>query len=147
MFLSLPVIFSPDLSSSLDFIKVPFFQMDFMFYVSLILFFYFNYYFLIPKLYFKGKYSLFVLGLVISFGLLILIPCLIPVELPDPPHGNHRGDFHFQMSREKFIVMAISHHLFPFLTVPVFSFMLNVYFRWKQAEKEKAMAELSYLEI
>lgn len=140
-FLSLPVLFSPDLSSSMEFIRIPFFQMDFIDHIAMILIFYFNYYFLVPNFILQKKYILSAFWIVIAFCTLMFAHLLIPVEFPDPP--GVVPSFKFQS--ENFFIREIWHHLFQFLTIFGFSFLLKIYIRWKQAEKEKISAELSYL--
>lgn len=136
VFLALPVIFSPYLSTDFDFVFARGFQRDFLFSVFLILFFYLSHFYLIPKLYFKKKHFLFFLIAALSF---ILILCLPLIILP-------RNEFNLgQTSLDVFFIREIRARLFQFLIVFIFSLMLKINIQWKQSEKEKLDAELSYL--
>lgn len=145
-FLSLPFLFSPPLDPDQQTIFRPYLLMDLMNYSILLILFYVNYYFLIPDLYFKKKYVLFFIGLLIGFSLLLFVHLLIPHEIPKPP-VNKQGITPpaFRPVRENFVIREIRHHLFQFLAVIGFSFFLKFYNRWKQTDKEKTSAELSYL--
>ena len=144
-FLSLPVLFSPDLSSSLEFIKIPFFQMDFIDHIIMILIFYFNYYFLIPKFFLQKKYVLFGIGVVLTFCALVFAHRLVPLDASDLVPPGTEVTLPFPIQNANLILWKIWTHLFQFLTVFAFSFLLKFYDRWKQTEKEKISAELSYL--
>lgn len=140
--LSLPVFFSPDLSASLDFVKVPAFRREFIVYFFLILFFYLNYRVLIPRLYFQKKYLLFALIVTGCFLFISLAPELLIT------HDDFRR-FHPAMPfpfppREHFLFHELGHHFFQFLLVVIFSLMLSINHRWKEAEQEKLNAELSF---
>ena len=140
--LSLPVFFSPDLSASLDFISVPGFRRDFLAYFFLILFFYLNYWVLIPRFYFQKKYVLFALSVL---GCLLFIS-LAPEQLivHDDVQRYHPGmPFPFRPPGN-FPFHGIGHHFFQFLIVLIFSLMLSINDRWKEAEQEKLNAELSF---
>ena len=76
-FLALPIIFSPDASSLSDLWKYPPALKDFLVYLALLLFFYFNYFWLIPNYYFKRKYGGFSLISVICFVAIVLVPNLL----------------------------------------------------------------------
>ncbi|MCW3126548.1 MAG: hypothetical protein JWO03_2206 [Bacteroidetes bacterium] len=138
-FLAVPILFSPDFSLSLRIFSIPPFQRNFITYVLLLFFFYINYFVLLPELYFKKKYLWFVLSLVLFYiiisavpGFLIrgaLPPDLAATRPPRPPHGF--WDF--------------GHHFPQFLIVVMFSLMIKINSRWKESEKQKLNAELSYL--
>lgn len=149
VFLALPVLFSPDLASDFRFVSVKGFQRDFVFSVFLILYFYLGYFFLVPKLYFQKKYVLYFLFNVFCFVLIfLLIIQLYPSEgfYPGPPHGHQRGmPPGPPPGGGGFIMRELRKFLFQFLIVAVFALMLKIRNRWKQAEKEKLNAELSYL--
>jgi hypothetical protein len=146
-FLSLPVLLSPDVSWDFQFIKLPPFQEDFVSYTLLLLFFYLNYFLLIPKLYFKEKYIYYFTCIIAIYAVISLLPHLVipgnhqphllsppghahpPME--PPPHGPSRTP-RFE-------------HLFQFFIVLVLSALIRINNRLKQTEKEKINAELSYL--
>jgi hypothetical protein len=81
-FLSLPVLLSPDVSPNFRFIKVAAFREDFVTYTLLLLFFYLNYFSLIPGLYFKQKFIYYAGCVLASYAVIALLPHLL---VP----GNH----------------------------------------------------------
>ena len=147
VFLGLPIIFSPDIINS-ELIKVPPFQRDFLGYIILILFFYFHFYVLIPRLYFKKKYLIYIAGVILSFGAITILPKLFINFLFDlfpnfETLPDHFEKYSFHSRHE--LQLIISHYFFQFLMVIAFSFLIKIYDRWKLTEEEKLSTELSYL--
>jgi hypothetical protein len=144
--LALPVLFSPDLSSDLRFVNARGFQRDFIFTILLVLFFYLNYFILIPELYFKKKYFLFFSAGFLSFLLMFLL--IIQIF---PAENMHLGPPAEEMGMRQpppfggFVIKEFRKFLFQFVAVFVLSLMMKINNRWKQTEKEKLNAELSYL--
>ncbi|OFY95373.1 MAG: hypothetical protein A3K10_03565, partial [Bacteroidetes bacterium RIFCSPLOWO2_12_FULL_31_6] len=134
IFLALPIIFSPDLSTDFDFIHAKGFQRDLLFSIFLIPYFYLSYFLLIPKLYFTKKYALFASSAFVCF---LLIFCLPLILIPSTNFNSNSFD--------AFFIRELKIRLFQFLIVFVFSLMLKINIRLKQSEKEKLDAELAYL--
>src|SRR6476660_862510 len=84
IFLSFPVFSSPDFGTLSHMLEIPPFKRNFLSFVFLLLFFYLNYYLLIPKLYFRNKYFFYVLLLIGAYLIINLLPEFI---IPDPYHG------------------------------------------------------------
>jgi hypothetical protein len=187
IFLALPIVFSPDASNLSDLWKYPPALKDFLVYLVLLLFFYLNYFWLIPRFYFQRRYLAFFLISLACFTLIILVPNMligvrggpsragyewpannpmpmpsdrhvqemhrppIPSNAPPPPHELHpepgyasgQPGSHRTMSRS--ILLDLGHQVFLFLAVFFFSLILRITDRWRQTEKEKLNAELSYL--
>lgn len=196
-FLALPIIFSPDASNLSDLWKYPPALKDFLVYLALLLFFYFNYFWLIPNYYFKRKYAGFFLIALVCFAAIILVPNMLtqghppregyewpannPMPLPSdrppremhqstplkhpsntdsippyaqesptpagrplPSHERYYGPGPHQPGSRS-LLLDVSHQVFLFLAVFFFSLILKVSYRWRQTEKEKLHAELSYL--
>jgi hypothetical protein len=142
-FLALPIVFSPDANSIADLWKYAPALKDFLVYLSLILFFYFNFFWLIPTFYFKRKYAGFFLISFLCFAMIVLLPnMLVDNGQPMPPPPPFE-DFRPQPTRS--LLMDVSHQVFLFLAVFFFSLILKISNRWRQSEKEKLNAELSYL--
>src|ERR1043166_744549 len=80
LFLSLPVIFSPDVSDFFLMLRIPPFQRDFISFVLLLIFFYAHYYWLLPEFYFKKKYIWYGLGLAVALIIVTYLPHLIVRE-------------------------------------------------------------------
>lgn len=143
-FLSVPIFFSPDFSTSFNFVVIPPFQRDFILHVLLLLFFYLNYYLIIPKFYFKKKYVFFFLILIIAYPVINSIPeLIIPHHHPHPFQNQINEGFAPRPPR--FALFKFTRSFFPFTFVVFFSFLLKIYSRWKQVEQEKVTSELSYL--
>jgi len=140
VFLSLPVLFSPDLNQASNLIYIVPFQRDVLSTVLLLGFFYLNYYILIPRFYIPKKIIPYIILILICFLLIAFIPELLMRHHPhphNPPHFNpppRRGVFFF-----------LSHKSLDFIIVLVLSLLLKIRERLKQTETEKANAELSYL--
>lgn len=134
IFLALPIIFSPDFSTDFDFIHAKGFQRDLLFSFILIPYFYLNYFVLIPRLYFTKHYFLFSAITFLSFALVFFLPNVL---IPSSIFTTHTFDAIF--------VREIKIRVFQFLIVFVFGLMVRINNRWKQTEKEKLDAELSYL--
>ncbi len=156
VFLCLPILFSPDVSNPLTLFKIVPFQRDFIGYVILILFFYLNYYVLIPKLYFSKKYFTFWLIIIACYLFVSAVPhILFPRNFSRPPHQmgiNMQPPPNFQNQPQgppqmmhRSIFGFFNQHFFEFSIVFVLSLMLKISNRLKLAEKEKVNAELSYL--
>ena len=154
-FLSLPVLLSPDVAWDFKFIKLPPFQENFLSYTFLLLFFYFNYFWLLPKLYFKEKYFHFILCIAICYAVVAFLPdMLVPgnhlhtTNRPPPPPNNFDNGMRPMgpgPGRGLFAFMPRFEHLFQFVIVLVLSALIRTNNRLKQTEKEKVNAELSYL--
>lgn len=147
VFLSLPVIFSPDLSSTFEFIKVGGFQRDFLFSLLLVVFFYISYFYLIPKFYFEKKHFLFYALALLGFVLVFMLPLILIHNHHHPhphPHLMHPPEG-FRPPPENFLMREFRARFFQFLIVFVFSLIIRINNRWKQSEREKLNAELSYL--
>lgn len=198
-FLALPIVFSPDAHNPSDLWKHPPALKDFLVYLALLLFFYFNYFWLIPNYYFKRRYTGLFLFTLLCFVAIVLVPNMLigfrgnppragyewpannpmpmpsdrpPRDLHQPPPMQQPADAdsipsygqespppagrpipppdHFQgpgqqqpVSRS--LLLDVSHQLFLFLAVFFFSLILKINYRWRQTEKEKLNAELSYL--
>jgi hypothetical protein len=138
IFLSLPIIFWPGQGDIFDFFTDSRALRGYLNDILILLFFYLNFYFLIPQLYFRKKYIYFILAMVLCFVVVTFLPDIIfPFrESPDMGHRSGHGGNR--------LLFSIGHSLVFFLAVVFFSLMLKINNRWKQTEKEKLKAELSY---
>ncbi|MFT3751256.1 MAG: histidine kinase [Agriterribacter sp.] len=160
LFLLLPFLFSPDRQQGFfSVIKNPGYYSDLIRYVMMLLFFYLNYYFLIPRFYFSEKYIAYFLLVLGCFFIISYIPQLVHLDrgeqFPLPPHpmnpinpiaptspmprrpigGRGPGGDFFSMRQ----------NISLFLSIFFFSLMLRISNRWRRVEKEKVDRELSYL--
>jgi len=155
-FLALPIIFSPDINKSFNLIFVNPFRREFTAYVLLLGFFYINYYFLIKKYFFAKKYLKYFLLVSVLFVVINVIPVLA-FGFPNPPQKHKMSNpkhaeqfFNKPKPPPKAIFWAAPHlkllpQIFLFLIVLIFSLLLKINEVLKTTEKEKTLAELSYL--
>jgi len=139
IFLTLPIFFVPGPLDVNEFFSDPRSLREFLHAFLILLFFYLNYYLLIPRLYFTKRYLYFILAIVFCFVVVVLLPNFIfgfegRGFGPRPHHERMGGG----------VMIAFSHNLLFFLAVTFFSLMLKVHNRWKKTEKEKVDAELMY---
>jgi hypothetical protein len=147
LFLALPFLFSPDRAQGFfSVIRIPGYFNDFTRYILLLLFFYFNYYFLIPRYYFAERYFIYFTVIVLCFWAISFLPQWI---LPGNPGFPRPPDYPFREGRQHPPPMSdwrSGRQTIPlFLALFFLSLMLRISNRWRQAEKEKAERELSYL--
>lgn len=84
VFLSLPLLFSPESLSLHDYLTNPPTRRDLMTYVLVLAVFYLNFYWLIPKLYFHKRYLSFFLAGVLCFIAIVFLPAYIMSPSQDP---------------------------------------------------------------
>ena len=146
IFLLLPIIFWPGEGGIGEFFSDDRATRGYINNILILLFFYLNFYLLIPKLYFQKKYIYFILAIVACFLIIAFLPeIILPFKdhfhqqpLPEPgrgPEARHIGNR---------FMFKIGHHLVFFLAVVFFSLLLKINNRLKITEKEKLKAELSY---
>jgi len=138
IFLSLPIIFWPGQGGISDFFTDFRALRGYVNDILILMFFYLNFYFLIPRFYFPKKYTYFILAIILCYFIVAFLPGII---LPFQESG--RPQHHSGPGGNRFI-FTIGHNLVFFLAVVFFSLMLKINNRWKQTEKEKLKAELSY---
>src|SRR6476620_12316527 len=128
-FMTIPILFSPDLTGSRNLFTIPPFQRDLFHFALLIGFFYLNYFLLVPQFYFNRRFAVF---FVISLGALFIAEFLpvffFPGKQPFPPPDEDGPHPHMQ-----FFIYA--NHLFQFLGMMLFSLLLRITDRWKKAEQ------------
>lgn len=148
VFLSIPIINSNNYHNPgiFDFSNMA--KQDIVRYTMLLAFFYFNYFYLIPRLYFTKKYLIYFLSLIAIMLLIAYLPAMIfENTAPVFPQGavNPLPNGHLGPPPGNFFFRRIDHNLFLFMAVAFFSLLLGVSNRWKKTEKEKLNAELLYL--
>jgi hypothetical protein len=152
VFLLMPVLIStrppeePFLTVTKPFIR------DIIGNAMLLAFFYLNYYWLIPKLYYRRKYVLYIGLILLSLLLVITLPSIFTGRLFAMPRSTapsvkpglinpmpaHRTVLSFLFDEMK-------HHLYLFIIALFFSLMLRIRQRLFQAQEDKLNAELSSL--
>ncbi|RRB17202.1 sensor histidine kinase [Larkinella knui] len=152
-FLALPYIFAPGGFPGLtQLISNPHERTNFLSYLFMLVFFYVNYYVLIPKLYLSGKYILYVTSVVGCF--LVIISTVVLLDRQDLLSGSFptaprfpvpRGPVPGGLHQKPPFGFELSHALFLFLVGIFVSLFLQINNRWRQTEQEKLATELSYL--
>jgi len=161
LLLSVPVVSSPDFDGTLSVFRVSPFQREFLRFVLVILFFYLNLNLFLPKLYSKGKFPVYAICILISFGLTVVIPDLLtsgtplrqnlpPAEMANlkpsgnrPPPMSGRPPFsglgpQHATSYEQMVFSS----LLPFLFSLLSSLFIFRNTEKKELERSKAKAEL-----
>jgi hypothetical protein len=147
-FLTLPLVFVPGYRSTpLEVLQNPFTQKDILINFLMILFFYLNFYLLIPKLYFNKKYIYYGLSVLASFVVIIVVSHYFFPEppRPAPPPGFPDRPFGPRPGPRSWFLFEAGHSLLKLAVLFFLSLLLRITSQWKQAEKEKTDTELSYL--
>lgn len=163
LFLALPYLFATDGFSKLGELKSnPHEQRNVVSYLLTISFFYLNYYYLIPRLFFQKKYLLYGLSVLVCF--ILVEQTLVDINRrgirPYPPQYANQPpppstpDNHPPLPHEQFprpgsdqpgLPPEISQTFFLFLAGFLLSVAIRVNNRWRETEREKLNTELSYL--
>jgi sensor histidine kinase YesM len=140
IFLLLPIVFSSYILQPLGFLfKMPVFQKLFLGYCLMLGFFYLNYFFLIPRIYFKRRHLTYAITCVAVFFVLSSLPSLLlRGGLTDLPMANEEAMIYTYFQEA-------GNYVYMFLIALLCSFSLQLYFTWKQTERERMNAEILYL--
>lgn len=147
LFLMIPILSSPDFNNSYDMLSVPMFQHEFLEMVLVIIFFYVNYLYLIPKFYHKNKKLVYGLFVFCCFIIYLLIPSFV-IGNPLPPHSdfppNELGSQpHFPPPpKGGFIPFDFFKQLIPFAFALLSSFYFRLLVQHRESQIQKSKAEL-----
>jgi len=167
-FFLLPLIFFPHPSDFSAILNNPPTQRDFISQLLLIIFFYLNYFHLIPKYYFSKRHAVFYSIIFLCLIFAIFLPSLLTHHKPfsqfnrrppfnknnfnQPPAGFRNPPPGFAspnkppLSRDDFPFLGeASHVIFLFFVVFFFSLSLRINNRLNKVQQEETDAELSYL--
>jgi len=138
LFLSFPIILSPYLTNDFSIFNKPVIQRDLISYNIGLFYFFFNSMYLIPNLYFKKKFILFSLTIILFLVLMVWLPKLII--------QNDSMDYLIFDDKPVIVILfQIKHHLLLFFGVLFASFAFSVNDKLKKIHREKLITELSYL--
>jgi len=142
-FLSIPILTSPDFNEGWKLIHIRPFQGYFLRYSLLILLFYVNYYYLIPKLFLKNNKIPFFIVSCIGFLLFIYFPNrIIPNEVfRQVPGFDHHPPERIGQS----IVFFDTQILISYLLMLSFALLIKMNRNLSKIKTEKLNAEVSYL--
>jgi hypothetical protein len=144
IFLLLPIIFWPGEGGIGEFFTDSRAVRGYINNILILMFFYLNFYVLIPKLYIQKRYIFFALILLACYFVIAFLPeFIVPFQehghIPPKPESIER---HIDGGNRW--IFRMGHNIIFFLAVVFFSLLLKINNRLKQTEKEKLKAELSY---
>jgi hypothetical protein len=154
IFLALPFLFSPDGPESIkDFIQRPPQIRELIHYLLLMVFFYLNYYWFVPRYYFSKQYLIYGALILICFFVIAYLPNMIITEkarLQPPPDAGpdfsmRRGQGPGSGPQMQGFWSRVNHNFFLFFALFFFSLLLRIGLKWRQTERERMSSELSYL--
>ncbi|HRH65612.1 MAG TPA: histidine kinase [Bacteroidia bacterium] len=145
VFLTLPILMAPDVKLTWDFITHGETFRDLIAYSIMIGYFYANYYYFIPE-YFLGKRHLLFYSIALAALFLVLfLPSLISPHEHHPDNLSGMQDHTRPPHPEPPFFFLISHNLFLFVALFLYTLVIRISNQWKQAQKERLNAELSFL--
>ncbi len=150
LFLALPALLSPHPPEEIDFLISRATIRDFLANGFMLAFFYANYYLLIPAFYFKRKYAVYAVSILIFFLVICLFPSVLTGRNPfdsapllaKPPIISTSSNWIPPFPQGSTFVQEIKHHIFLFAAVVFFSILLRIRGRLLQAEHAKHHAEI-----
>lgn len=166
IFLSFPIVGSPDFPFINRTFGNPMGRAEVISQVLLLAYFYVNFFYIIPRFFFRKKYLQF--GL-ITLGVLFLLLAWMPLYFKgvNPPrrmehfHQNiqngidtvaqfHRDNHHHHRHPHfhrpnRFLHMMINRNMYMFFFVFSVALLVKITQKWRESEKEKMNSELSYL--
>lgn len=159
LFISIPILSSPDLDSNRELFEMAPFRSNFLAYLLLLGFFYCNYLYLIPKFYFAHRYWLFFTCITVCLLIVSFLPNML---LPDMHHGMRMPNMNGmppaddmprldpgikpnEATRFFFLPSMQGGSLLQFMLVFSLSFFLRVNQRLTHIQSEKLKTEVSYL--
>lgn len=140
LFISIPIFSSPDFDTPKHLFDVAPFRRNFLSYILLLAFFYANYLYLLPRLYFVNKKYLYFGCVVLCYIVIDYLPLLLirgegvaSVGMPSPP------------VTPCILPMLPNGALFSFMLVISLGFLLKVNERLVNIQNEKLKTEIAYL--
>ncbi|WP_053969817.1 sensor histidine kinase [Mangrovimonas sp. ST2L15] len=148
--ISIPFLSSPDLSWDFSIFKVEPFKKSLLSYLLLLVFFYLNYYFIVPKFYISKRWGLLLISLLISYAIIYFVPDLLMDLKPDLPIPNNPGNMPPrqggpEVKNPLFNIFPRESRLFPFVLIFLLSLYLRLDNHLKDLKNEQLQTELSYL--
>jgi hypothetical protein len=145
LYISIPMLVSPDLHSKTSLIKIDPFKREFLSHIIMLCFFYLNFFYLMPHYYFTRRFGLYFVFVVACLVVSVVLPNLlfeprIPGDLNLPPELKNR------LLQRRFLMPPLyiggTVH---FLLIFFLSFLLRLSRRLEDMQREKLKTEVSYL--
>lgn len=145
LFLSIPIFFSPDFGALSALFLIAPFKQNFLCYILLLVFFYINYFYFIPRFYFTKKRISFFFMIAFCYFIVAYIPALlIPIDFGSFPKHDMNMPMP-RMPRHGFMRPMEGDSIIQFLLIFALSFLLRINNRLSDIQSEKLKAEVSYL--
>lgn len=150
-FLTIPIMLSPR-PPQMPLFSLPTLR-DFLANVFMLLIFYSNYYYFIPKIYFRKKHIAYACLVLTGFGLITIVPSLLTGYVPWDPApspgvaiipGGPEGPPMPLQTNSNFLTQVI-HNIFLYIAVMLFSILLRVRMKLFDTEVLKHNAEMGTL--
>lgn len=153
VFLSLPVLFSPDFPNVVNLFQLKGFWSDFTFHVLMLVFFYVNYFWLSEKLVAKGKYLIYTLVAVSTFFIFEYTALKLPKLWVSDSHFKPKMEMQKYFPKppmnmfkyKRFFGFDFAKHLFQFTLLITIGNLVRIDRKRKLAENEKTEMELNFL--
>jgi len=146
LFISIPIFSSPNFNTPAHLFDIAPFQRVFLSYMLLLLFFYFNYLYLLPKLYFNGKRILFFCIVAVCYFIIAFLPSLIiDHSLHIEPNLSDPAGIPFSAHVTDIMPTGENSALFNFVLILALGYLLKTNQRLADMQSEKLKTEVSYL--
>jgi hypothetical protein len=156
IFLSFSIFGSPDFPDLSRILGNPMGRSEIFSQLLLLIYFYVNFFYIIPRFFFRKRYVQF--GF-ITLGIILLLIAIVPLYfdlfvqqlgMPHrrPPMGMDQAGHphpHPHPPRHRLIHMLIQRNLYMFFFVFSVGLLIKMTQKWRESEKEKMNTELSYL--
>lgn len=142
IFLSIPFLFSPGRPPEIENeYEISFFLPIILNIFTLVLTFYVNYFYLIPKFLFKQKYFIYLI-ICLSFISIKLVSPILMMEILGEPHNN---TMQREPNNHQFMPLVFSNSILMYIVIFLASIGLRFNNRWKELEQEMLKSKLSSL--
>ena len=152
-FLTLPILMAPDAELTWNFITHGETFRDLIAYAIMIGYFYANYFYFIPKYFFRKQHLEFYSIAIVALLLVLFVPQLLA-----PYEHHHMNNFHHDENGNLVqhgdgrkghhgppLFFMLSHNLFLFIALFLYTLVIRISNQWKQTQREKLNAELAFL--
>ena len=140
IFIIIPFLIVTNIPTQQNIFELTFFKKMLIESILLWLFFIFNYVFLIPKLYFKKNYILYVISLIFGFFIIYKVPDLLYFGGISNRWSEGRG----RGRRIPFTLIWISKLLF-YICIAFIPLFIRQNIRLREVKEEKQLSEIAYL--
>lgn len=142
LLISIPFLTSPDLNAGIELFYIEPFKRELLSYLLLLVFFYVNFYCIIPKFYIQKRWFKLIILVLCCYLIVFKVPQIL---LPYPSNmKSHAFGFHGNKLME-IGLFSRSHYFFQFMLVFFLSLFLKMNQYLETVKNEKLQTEVSYL--